>query len=203
MIEIVIATKNRGKISEIMEIISVEKVRLVDLHQLSFSGTIEERGKTFKENALVKAEAVYERYGIPAIADDSGLCVAYLDGKPGVRSARFAGPDASDEENNRLLMKKLQGVPWSERGAWFMCSAVFYYGPATYYVTEGRVNGIITEKCEGEGGFGYDPFFYLPSLRKTMAQLEKAEKNRISHRALAFRALRKHIEEYVADIATR
>jgi non-canonical purine NTP pyrophosphatase (RdgB/HAM1 family) len=203
--EIVIASRNRGKIYEIKEIlsetISNRDLRLIDLNELADSLTIEENGKTFGENALIKAEAVNERHGLPVMADDSGLCVAHLGGRPGVRSARFAGPGATDEENNRLLLEKLRVVPWSKRGAWFTCVAVFYLGKENYHFTEGRVDGFITETPQGTGGFGYDPIFYIPRFGMTMAQLGENEKNRISHRALAFRALMEHIKTWMQGMS--
>jgi len=205
--EIVIASRNTGKISEIKEILSDIRstrglLRLIDLNELGDSSIVEEDGNTFRENALIKAEAVYERHSLPVMADDSGLCVAHLGGRPGVRSARFAGPDATDEENNELLLQTLRGVPWNERSAWFTCVAVLYLGKERYHFTEGRVDGFIAEAPQGRGGFGYDPIFYMPRYGMTMAQLGESEKNRISHRALAFRALREHIKTWIQGTST-
>jgi len=195
---IVIASKNSGKVREIRSILgSLSKdIVILDLTQLSFAGIIEETGKTFEENALIKAKAVYNEFKIPVIADDSGLCVEALDGRPGVFSARFAGPEATDEENNLLLIEKLRNVREADRKAWFSCVAVFYYADNRYFSCEGRVYGVITDRPGGSGGFGYDPLFYLPSFGKTMAQLTSVEKNGISHRGRAFGALKEYIEGY-------
>jgi XTP/dITP diphosphohydrolase len=191
---IVIASKNRSKISEIKKILFLKNVEIVDLVTLAFEENIEENGSTFAENALIKAKAVFRRYGLPVVADDSGLTVQCLKGMPGVFSARFAGPKASDEENNRLLLQKLRDVRGDGRKAWFSCVAVFYYHAEKYYHTEGVIHGEIAGEPRGNNGFGYDPLFFLPDQGKTMAQLSDKVKNRISHRAQAFRKLSKYIE---------
>jgi len=189
---------NSGKVREIRAIIGSVRpeMEILDLTELPYAEKIDETGNSFKENALIKAKAVYTEFKLPVVADDSGLCVEALDGLPGVLSARFAGPNATDEENNRLLIEKLKNVREEERKAWFSCAAVFYYAENRYIHCEGRVWGVIAEQPRGSDGFGYDPLFYLPSFGKTMAQLKSSEKNRISHRGKAFRALKKHIEEY-------
>ena len=195
--KIIIASKNKGKISEIKKILSLRNVELLDLHGLNYQDAIDESGSTFRENALIKAEAVFSTYHIPVIADDSGLCVAALKGEPGVHSARFAGHTASDEENNRELLRLLQDVPDSSRDAYFMCSAVFYYDRGKYYLAEGKISGLIVHSPVGTHGFGYDPLFFLHKYGKTMAQLTVREKNGISHRSVAFRKLKEYIDEYV------
>jgi len=195
---IVIASKNSGKVREIHGILSSTspRIEILDLTELSYAEKIDEIGNNFIENAIIKAKAVYVKFKLPVIADDSGLCVEALGGRPGVFSARFAGPYATDEENNRLLIEKMKNVREKDRKAWFSCVAVFYYAENRYFSCEGRVYGVIAEKPVGRGGFGYDPLFYLPSYGKTMAQLKSAEKNSISHRGKAFRALKKYIDEY-------
>lgn len=197
MVKIIIASKNSGKIIEIKKILSLRNVELLDFHGLEYPDEIDESGSTFEENAFIKAKAVYGKYHLPVIADDSGLCVSALGGEPGIHSARFAGSEARDEDNIRLLLQRLQDVPNSGRKAYFMCSAVFYYDSGQYYLAEGKVSGFITRSPTGIHGFGYDPVFYLPQYGKTIAQLEDREKNRISHRFIAFRKLKKYIEEYV------
>jgi len=183
------------EIRDILDSLS-KGIEILDLTQLPFTGIIEENGKTFEENALIKAKAVYDEFKLPVVADDSGLCVEALDGRPGVFSARFAGPEATDEENNLLLIEKLRNVREAGRKAWFSCVAVFYYADNRYFICEGRVYGVITDRPGGSGGFGYDPLFYLSSLGRTMAQLTPAEKNGISHRGMAFGALKEYIEGY-------
>lgn len=197
MNEIIIGSKNPGKVVEIKQILSLANVEFLDLHGLSFTEEIEEKGATFGENALLKAETIYKKYRIPVIADDSGLSVSYLNGSPGVYSARFAGSGATDEKNNRLLLEKLRDVPDGMRNARFICVALFYYATARYHIEEGSVDGYITTMPEGDGGFGYDPLFFLPELGKTMAQLPPDVKNSISHRACAFKRLRPRIVEYL------
>ena len=187
--KIVIASKNSGKISEIREILTLENVQFLDLGSLGFENRIEENGLTFRENAVIKAESVFKRYGLPVVADDSGLSVAALGGKPGVMSARFSGPLATDEANNDLLLALLKGLPAQERDAFFFCAAVFYHGRGEYLYAEGRVDGVIAMEPVGENGFGYDPLFFLPPFGKTMAQLSREEKNAVSHRSKAFRSL--------------
>jgi XTP/dITP diphosphohydrolase len=196
--EIIIATRNRGKTAEIREILSLGDVVLSDLHDIDFPDEIEENGETFEENALIKAETLFRVYKRPVIADDSGLVVPYLNGEPGVRSARYAGSDASDEDNNKLLLAKLSKAAGSEREAFFRCVAVFYTGPGQYRTAEATVHGNITLEAVGSGGFGYDPLFYVARYKKTMAQLDSAVKNRISHRGTAFSVLKEYIRAYLA-----
>lgn len=193
---VIIATKNRGKSREIKEILKVDSVRYLDLNDLDFKDEIVEYGKSFEENALIKATSVFDRYGIPVIADDSGLEVDVLNGRPGVYSARYAGEYATDRENNELLLSELSKVPDIERKARFVCVAVFYYDRDRYAVETGEVEGYITYNPVGINGFGYDPIFYLPEFKKTMAELSSKEKNRISHRGQAFRRLKDHVKEY-------
>ncbi|MFW6139351.1 MAG: XTP/dITP diphosphatase [Spirochaetota bacterium] len=199
MNKIIIASKNRGKVYEIKKILSLSSVEIVDLHSMGFKGTIHETGSTFMENALIKARQVYQKYSIPALADDSGLAVDRLGGQPGVYSARFAGPDATDEQNNNLLLSRLQGVPPENRKASFICIAVFYFDEEKYAVEEGKVEGTITYAPRGKNGFGYDPLFYIPRYRRTLAELTDNQKNQISHRGKAFRKIKKRIQEYYSN----
>ena len=200
MNKIIIASKNRGKISEIRKILSMENIEILDLQALAFNGDIDESGSDFKENALIKAGEVFSRYRLTVMADDSGLSVPYLGGKPGVFSARFAGPEAGDEENNNLLLEKLRGTAKGERKAWFTCAAVFYYDNGKYFYSEGRIDGVITHTPAGKNGFGYDPLFFIPAIGKTMAQLTEDEKNEVSHRAQAFKRIKRYIKEYFRSI---
>jgi XTP/dITP diphosphohydrolase len=199
LVELLIASRNRGKVAEIREILSMKNVHIRDLHELGFEGDIEESGDTFEENALIKARAVFRRYGRPVIADDSGLVVPYLDGEPGVRSARYAGPNATDTQNNDLLLSRLRDAEGKEREAFFRCVAVFYIGPEQYRIAEGTVRGIITTELHGTGGFGYDPLFHVAQYGRTMAQLADAQKNAVSHRGMAFRTLKRYVSAYLAE----
>jgi XTP/dITP diphosphohydrolase len=199
MVDIAVGTTNQGKIREIKKLVQIPGVRLAGLAELGFDRHIEETGSDFLENALVKARTLYEALGIPVMTDDSGLCVDYLNGRPGVYSARFAGPGASDRDNLELLLDRLKGVDPSRRTARFVCVAVFYPAHDSWFSEQGTVEGVISELPSGEGGFGYDPVFFLPSLGKTMAQLDPAHKNSISHRGEAFRRLGSRIETWHRD----
>jgi XTP/dITP diphosphohydrolase len=197
----IIASANSGKIAEINSILKLDNVRISNLRTMGFTGGIDERGSTFVENALIKAEVVFSKYRMPVIADDSGLSVPYLNGRPGVHSARFAGPDAGDRENNELLLEMLRETSDRERKAWFTCVAVFYFGEGKFCQREGKIEGGISRSPAGGNGFGYDPLFFIPGLGKTMAELSPQEKNAISHRAQAFKALKEAIEDYLRDTA--
>jgi XTP/dITP diphosphohydrolase len=194
---IIIASRNRGKVREIKKILYLDGVTFRDLREVGFDEPIEETGSSFDENALIKARAVYRRYRSWVVADDSGLVVPFLKGEPGVRSARYGGAGADDQENNRILLEKMRNTTGEGRKARFVCVAIFYFGEGLYLRTEGRVEGYVATEPQGDNGFGYDPLFYLPDLGKTMAQLSDNEKNSISHRGVAFRNLRKEIESYL------
>ncbi len=193
---VIIATKNRGKSREIKEILKIDGVKYLDLYDLDFNDRIVEYGRSFEENALIKAAAIFDRYRKPVVADDSGLEVEALNGRPGVYSARYAGENATDRDNNELLLEELLNLPDIDRKARFVCVAVFYYDVNKYDVEKGEVEGYITHNPVGDQGFGYDPIFYLPDLKKTMAELTPEEKNKISHRGKAFRRLKSHIIRY-------
>ena len=197
MREIVVATENPGKLREIRESLGDTAVQILSLTDLPPLPPVKEDGSTFRENALIKARTVAHHTGRLTIADDSGLEVDHLEGKPGVRSARFAGEEASDAENNRKLLKLLAGVPPAQRGAVFRCViAVAEPGGGTY-TAEGVCEGEIAFGPQGDLGFGYDPVFLLFERERTMAQLPPEEKNRISHRARAAQAIRPVLERLV------
>ena len=155
---------------------------------------MEETGTTFEENSLLKAKAVMEASGLPAIADDSGLCVDALGGAPGVYSARYGGPELDDTGRYRLLLENMKGQP---RGARFVSVITCCFPNGDVLTARGECPGTIAFAPMGEGGFGYDPVFFLPKLKKTFAQLTPEEKNAISHRGLALRAFREKLEEYL------
>jgi XTP/dITP diphosphohydrolase len=183
-----LATKNPGKIREILEICADWPVEW-----LTADGTdwpeIEETGETYGDNALLKAGEVARVLGVPAVADDSGIEVDALDGAPGPRSARFAGEHAGDAENLTLLLSRVADVSDAERTARYRCAAACAWPDGRTVVAEETCEGIITLRPRGSGGFGYDPAFVPEGFDRTMAELSPDEKNRISHRGKALRAL--------------
>lgn len=187
---VVVATGNRGKLAEIRSALAFPGWEFVAQNDLGAFPEVEETGDTFVENALLKAEAARERFALAALADDSGLEVDELDGAPGVRSARFAGEPSSDAENNLKLLRELEHVPEERRRARFRSVIAFIDLDGTVVTAEGACEGSIGVVPAGEGGFGYDPLF-LPDATpgRTMAELSLEEKNAISHRGAALRAL--------------
>ncbi len=191
--ELIIATKNRGKVREIRKALKGLRLRIYSLSDFSDVPEIEEDGKSFTENALKKARFYSKYFGKLIIADDSGLEVDSLKGLPGIYSARYAGKGASNRENNRKLLHEMEGIPLSKRGARFKCAMAIVSNEGKEVVAEGSCTGRIGIKEVGKKGFGYDPLFILPQYGKTMAQLSLSEKNRISHRGKALKKLRKII----------
>lgn len=193
----VLATWNTGKADEIRDLLGKTGIELLSCADIGLELDVEEDGNTYAENALKKACAAADLTGIPAIADDSGLEVDSLDGAPGIRSARFAGETASDEENNRLLLKMMEGVPEEERGARFVCTAVLVYPGSSAdseTVCSAEWRGTIGYEPKGSAGFGYDPVFVIPGEGATVAELGDDYKREHSHRSKAFRALARHLE---------
>ncbi|MFH1625179.1 MAG: XTP/dITP diphosphatase [Pseudomonadota bacterium] len=188
--EIVLATRNEGKLQEIRDLLKELAVKVTSLKDIPQIPVIHESGSTLQENALMKAEMVALLTNRVAIADDSGLEVDALEGKPGVYSARFAGEGASDDENNKELLGRLEGVPISERGATFRCVLAIVSPEGKKYIVEGECRGIIQLEEQGKLGFGYDPLFFVPEYGKTFAELPPQIKNRISHRAKAMEKLK-------------
>lgn len=189
---VVVATGNTGKLSEIRSALSGSGWRFISAGELDDSWpTPEENGDTFEANARIKARAAHERFGMIALADDSGLEVDALEGEPGVFSSRYAGPCATDALNNERLLTALTGVPQAQRTARFRCTMVLVAEDGSETVATGSCEGLIGFEPVGDAGFGYDPLF-LPQATpgKTMAQLSLAEKNAISHRGAALAALR-------------
>jgi len=195
MKRLIVATKNRSKFKEIKEILKEIGIKVVSLNDLNKKIKIKEDGKSFFENALKKALRVSSFYKDDyVVAEDSGLEVFSLGGKPGIFSKRFAGKNANDKKNNLKLLKKLQGKGLKERRARFFCCAVLVKNKKFLKKFEGTLTGYINQKIEGKRGFGYDPIFHLPKYKKTVAQLSSREKNKISHRAKAFERLKKYLE---------
>lgn len=178
--KIAVASGNANKLKEIRQIFT--GVEIVSMHELGFDGDIDETGKSFKENAGIKAEFIAKKFNIPALADDSGLCVDALGGAPGIYSARFSGK--GDKENRKLLLKKLEGI--SERGAHFESAVCLYFPDGKAFYGTGKVYGSILKEETGENGFGYDSLFYSDDLKKSFGLATAEEKNSVSHR---FRAL--------------
>ncbi len=183
--ELLIATNNPGKIREYSKLLSGCGFKLVTLAEKGINIVVAETGKTFAENAALKAEALAAVSGLLTLADDSGLEVDALEGAPGVLSARYAGEKTSDSERNEFLLQKLEGVTDEQRTARFRCVIAIVGIGSSVKLAEGAVEGFITRQPRGSGGFGYDPVFYLPELQLTMAEIAPDEKNRLSHRASA------------------
>ena len=182
------ATTNRSKVSEINEILTRSGTEIVGLDEMNAMLEPEETGATFGENALIKARHYFSLTGLVTVADDSGLEVQELAGAPGVRSARYAGPGATDRERFGKLLAQLAGSPEVRRDARFVCAAsIVWAGGQRLFVEE--VSGNIISEPRGSSGFGYDPVFWYPPLGKTFGELSRAEKSNISHRGKAFRRL--------------
>ncbi len=190
MKQIVLATNNEHKIEEISFILRDLPISVLSKKDFNNFPDIEETGKTLEENAILKAKGIYEATNVISIADDSGLEVPALGGRPGVMSARYAGEGCSFEDNNRKLLKELEGVPENERTATFRCVIAICFGEDDIELVQGKVTGKITTEIRGEQGFGYDPVFFLPFYQKTFAELPPEEKNKISHRAIAINRAR-------------
>lgn len=195
--KLLFATTNKGKLGELRSLVVGLPFEIVSLNEVE-AVEVDEDCDTFEGNAAKKARVYLERTGLPSLADDSGLCVDALGGAPGVRSARYAEATgeskARDRANNVKLLKELAGVPMEQRGAEFRCALCLAMPSAAPFVVEGKCRGRIAFAARGEHGFGYDPLFDFPELGKTFAELTGEEKNRLSHRARAFQALRPHLE---------
>ncbi len=185
--KLIIASGNPGKIREIREILAGKFDEIVSMKDAGILHETVEDGETFAQNAEKKAREIMALSGCAALADDSGICVTALHGAPGVYSARFSGVHGDDEANNRLLVEKLKGA--ADRSAHYECAVCLVYPDGKKVEASGQLWGEITETPSGSGGFGYDPYFYLPSYGCTVACLSEEEKNRISHRGKALRAL--------------
>jgi len=189
--QVVVATKNAGKVKEMADALAELGVEVLDLNAFGDLAAPVEDGDTFAANAITKARHYCSLTGKPCLADDSGLEVDALHGEPGVYSARYAGEGATDEANNAKLLAKLASIDEPRRTARFRCVLAFVGPNGTTITTEGTCEGTILRQYRGQGGFGYDPIFYVPELGKTFAELSTEEKNSISHRG---RALKKMVE---------
>ena len=194
--KLVLATHNKDKVTELRASLKNLNIQILTLEQFPEIGDIEETGATLSANAKIKAEEVYKITQIPSIADDTGLEVEALGGAPGVYSSRFAGENVSYDDNVNKLLKEMEEVPPEGRSAKFRTVICFVDGKRELY-TQGEIKGIIAKDKRGDKGFGYDPIFYIPQLKKTMAELTTEEKNKISHRGNAIRNLRKLLKELI------
>lgn len=192
--KVVLASGNKGKLAEFQQLLSGINFDVVPQSDFQIPEAIE-NGLSFVENALIKARHASRLTGLPAIADDSGLEVDVLNGAPGIYSSRFSGENATDDKNNLRLLSQLQDTPQAERTARFQCLLVYLRHPEdpTPLICQGTWEGYIVSSAEGTNGFGYDPLFYLPELGCTSAQLDKAQKNTISHRGKAMAELLKQL----------
>lgn len=193
--EILIATRNEGKAREFRAFFASKGFKVSTLNDLKDVPPITENGKTFAENALIKAQALTTALKTTTLADDSGLMVRALGGRPGIYSARYAG-DHDDATNNAKLLRELTGVPEKQRDAVFHTTLAVTSPVHQPLIVEGEVSGLILEKPRGRDGFGYDPLFYLPALQKTFAQLTPAQKNQVSHRGRAIQKLAEVFDEW-------
>lgn len=191
MKEVIFASRNAGKVEEVRHILKTGNIKIVSLLGIEAAPEIIESGTTFEENARIKAEVIYEAFRVPVISDDSGLAVEQLNGRPGVYSARYAGENATDEENNIKLLGELSGFP-EPHNAKFVCSAVYYDGE-NWLSTQGEIAGRVLKSPKGQNGFGYDPLFLPSGYNTTTAEMGSDLKNKISHRAVAFNKLGKLI----------
>ena len=196
-LNLVLATHNYHKQEEMKFLLSSLKIGVLGLDMFPDIGDIEENGTKLLENSLIKARTVNKITGIPAIADDTGLEVDALEGRPGVYSARYSGANATYEDNMNKLLEELTGIPLLKRVAKFRTVVSFVNGKKELH-SEGIVKGIITEKPYGNGGFGYDPIFMPESQNKTFAQMKQNEKNKMSHRGKAFMNMKKILKNYFA-----
>ncbi len=191
----VLATHNPGKLREMGEILKDFGIEVVSPRDLGRTGDVEETGTTFAENAMLKAKAICKAAGLPAIADDSGLCVDALGGAPGVYSARYGGEGLDDKGRYMLLLSSLRGAP--TRAAHFACAVACAFPNGDTLTAEGRCDGSIAYAPLGEGGFGYDPVFLLPGTGKTFGQLTQEEKSAVSHRGRALKDFAGKLEAYL------
>ena len=203
MKKLILASNNKKKIKEMKEILKEIDIEVRSLEDERINIDVVEDGKTFEENAKKKAKEIYEYLlerkdsNFIVLADDSGLEVNYLNGEPGIYSARYAGEHGNDSKNNEKLLNKLKGVLKSNRGAKFICQLAMFTDKGEYFKVIGEVEGYIIEELHGDGGFGYDPLFFYEPLDKTFAELTSEEKNEISHRGKALKQLKKVINKLI------
>lgn len=197
---VLIGTRNPNKVREIAAVLGSCGVRLVSLAEWDASlPEVVEDGESFRENAVKKAMTLAEATGQWVLSDDSGIEVEALDGRPGVFSARYAGPNATDEQNNAKLLRELSGVPPERRRARYVCIIALAEPGRLLGVVEGTCEGVVASEPRGRGGFGYDPVFYVPELGKTFAEVPAEVKNRLSHRGRALEALKSLFDRILTE----
>ena len=199
MKKVIFATGNQGKMKEIREILGDLDIELLSLKDAGIHADIVEDGKTFEENAQIKARTICNLTGEIVLADDSGLEIDYLNKEPGIYSARYMGEDTSYHIKNANLISRLEGVPDEKRTARFVCAIAAVLPNGEVLHSEGTIEGIIGYEEQGENGFGYDPIFYLPQYGCTTAQLEPDVKNELSHRGKALRAIKEQLRKYCEE----
>lgn len=195
--KIVFATKNEGKVREVIKKLNMDKIELITMAQAGIDVDVVEDGTTFEENAMKKAVEIMKFSGMPAIADDSGLEIDYLDKQPGVHSARFLGHDTSYDIKNKKILEMLEGVPDEKRTARFVSAVCLALPDGRTITTRGTIEGAIGHEIKGTNGFGYDPIFFIPEINKYSAELTTDEKNAISHRGKAIDKMREKILEII------
>ena len=195
MKRIIFATGNAGKMAEIKEILADLEIPVLSMKEAGITADILENGKSFEENADIKAKAIMELTGDVALADDSGLEIDYLNGEPGIYSARYMGEDTSYKIKNQSLIERLEGVPDEKRTARFVCAISAALPDGRILRSRGTIEGIIGYEERGENGFGYDPIFYLPEYQRTTAELSPEMKNELSHRGKALRIMKEKLRE--------
>ena len=195
--KIVFATKNEGKVKEVIKMLNMDKIELITMAQAGIDVDVVEDGTTFEENAMKKAVEIMKISGMPAIADDSGLEIDYLDKQPGVHSARFLGHDTSYDIKNKKILEMLEGVPDEKRTARFVSAVCLALPDGRTITTRGTMEGVIGHEIKGTNGFGYDPIFFIPEINKYSAELTTDEKNAISHRGKAIAQMREKILEII------
>jgi XTP/dITP diphosphohydrolase len=201
--KLLLATRNKGKIEEfrrILDAIAPGEIELIGLDTFPELHDVDETGSTFEENALLKAREMSEATGLPAIADDSGLCVDALNGSPGIYSARWAGGHGDDAANTAKVLAELADVPEEKRGAHFMCVAALYLPDGRSHCEEGRFDGRILHAPVGTNGFGYDPIFQPEGLSISSAEMSSEEKDLISHRGKSLRAIAPHVIHLLKEL---
>ncbi|MBE5965724.1 MAG: XTP/dITP diphosphatase [Lachnospiraceae bacterium] len=198
MRKIIFATTNEGKMDEIREILKDMDIELLSLKDAGLDPDIVENGKTFEENAIIKAKAVMEMTGKMVLADDSGLEVDYLNKAPGIYSARFLGVDTPYSIKNHYILDQLRNVKGKDRSARFVCVIALALPKGEIITRSGVVEGVIADKISGANGFGYDPIFYLPEYQCTTAELSPEHKNKISHRGIALSAMKEVLKKHIS-----